>query len=115
MVFILHFDSIYIYFETKLFYKHTRIDCEELDLLPAKVVNLRAPSFVLNYYETKLGWNGIKTNARVPREIPNLPQEAEIPMDCDDKAPVIDQSMFFQLNHYHFVFNDTFLLIFSLP
>lgn len=65
-----------------------------MDLLPAKIVNQRAPSFVINYYETKLGWNGIKTNARVPREIPNLPQEASIPMDCEDKEPVIDPSSF---------------------
>lgn len=61
-----------------------RVNCDELDLLSSKIVNQRVPGFVINYYETKLGWQGIKTNARIPKEIPNLPSEAIIPKEFKD-------------------------------
>ncbi|XP_077286369.1 uncharacterized protein LOC143911370 [Arctopsyche grandis] len=60
------------------------INCDELDLLSSKIVNQRVPGFVINYYENKLGWQGIKTNARIPKEIPDLPLEAAIPKKIED-------------------------------
>lgn len=57
----------------------SRFDCDELDLVSSKIVNQRVPEFVIGYYEEKLGWNRVRPGARVPRDLPELPDVPEPP------------------------------------
>lgn len=58
----------------------SRFDCDELDLISSKIVNQRAPEFVIGFYEEKLGWGRVRPGARVPRDLPELPEVPETPV-----------------------------------